>query len=492
MTSGDNGSGAGDNQEPRESSFNWGLTPTEPESPPKPTRATPVDPEQPDDSDVPASSPAPEHPQAPAAPQAPTPPQVPEHPETFVAPAVPQPTALEVPLPPMTPSPGTPPPATPEVPGLLKLPPMPGEQPPVQPPASPAASPAAAHSADPAQPADPVVPPREPLIEPPPTEAINVADLPTGAMDISDLPTGAMDISDLPTGAMDIADLPTAAISSADLPTAAMDAATRRQAQLPASVDQSLEGATEVMGAQSLEGISAESESVEHDAVSDLFGEDKFVEYEDQALVAQVPAVISRPRVPQPPRPPIPRGQLIGLAIAGGLVAALALVALFLAGTRLGPSVMPAAVASPTPSATATAVVPVVGPLAPGTYQWNELAGGECLDPFASAWEQEYTVIDCTQPHAAQLLTVGLFEDAASDPYPEAEELASRTATACSTDAVIDFAAAQSFSNLEIVASFAANASDWDAGNRDYYCFATRSGDAALTTSVAQPQTPSE
>lgn len=321
---------------------------------------------------------------------------------------------------------------------------------------------------------------------------MNIADLPTGTLDVSDLPTGALDISDLPTGAMDIADLPTAAISSADLPTTAMDAATRWQAQLPVSVDHSLEGATEVLGAQSLEGISAESESVEHDAVSDLFGEDKFVEYEDQTLVAQVPAVISRPRVPQPPRPPIPRGQLIGLAIAGGLVAALALVALFLAGTRLGPSVMPAAVASPTPSATATAVVPVVGPVAVGTYQWNELAGGECLDPFASAWEQEYTVVECAQPHAAQLLTIGLFEDSASDPYPEAEELASRTATACSTDAVIDFAAAQAFSDLEVVASFAANASDWDAGNRDYYCFATRAGDDALTTSVAQAQTPSE
>ncbi|MBH0130285.1 septum formation family protein [Salinibacterium sp. NK8237] len=422
MTSGDNGSGASEDEQRRESSFNWGLTPTEPESPEEPTPATP------------------------------------------------QPNALEVPLPPMTPPPGTPPPsATPAVPGLLSLPPLPGEEPPA---ASPAVSSASASD----QPDEPAVTPREPLVEPlvepPATEAINVADLPTGAMDISDLPT--------------------AAISSADLPTVAMDAATRRQAQLPASVDQSLEGATEVMGALSLEGISAESESVEHDAVSDLFGEDKFVEYEDQALVAQVPAVISRPRVPQPPRPPIPRGQLIGLAIAGGLVAALALVALFLAGTRIAPSVTPAAVASPTPSATATAVVPVVGPIAPGTYLWNELAGGECVDPFVSAWEQEYTVIDCAQPHAAQLLTIGQFDDAASDPYPEADELTSRTAAACSSDSVIDFSAAQSFADLEIVTSFAANASDWDAGNRDYYCFATRAGDDALTASVAQPQTPSE
>ena len=309
---------------------------------------------------------------------------------------------------------------------------------------------------------------------------MNVADLPTGAMDIADLPTGAMDVSDLPTGAMDVA----------DLPTAAMDAPPRHQSHMPPAVDPALDGATEVMSAQSLAGVSAEAESVEHDAVGDLFGEDKFVEYDDQVLAAPSSAVAVRPRVPAPPRPPIPRGQLIALAIGGGLVAALALVALFLLGTRIGENMEPAVAASPTPTAVPTETVPVIGPVAPGTYQWDELAGGECLEPFASAWEQEYTVIDCAQPHAAQLLTIGEFDDAASDPYPEAEELASRTAQVCSTDSVIDFAAAQSVADLEIVASFAASAEDWNAGNRDYYCFATRAGDDAFTTSVAQPQTP--
>ncbi|MGJ8721217.1 MAG: septum formation family protein [Salinibacterium amurskyense] len=500
MTSGDNSSGAGNGNEPRQSSFNWGLTPSDPEAPPatppkkpleptEPEESTRVPPRQPDEAAAPASPTVPLSPATPpvmppaaaappvppVAPAPPVPPAAaapPVPPAAPPAPVVPGATALEVPLPPLTPAPATPPAAppsaSPEIPGLLKLPPVAGEVPPVSQPASPPA----------------------PLVEPPATEAMNVAELPTSAMNLSDLPTGAMDVADLPTGAMDISDLPTGAMDVADLPTAAMAAPTRRQSHMPPAVDPALDGATEVMNAQSLAGISAEAESVEHDAVGDLFGEDKFVEYDDQVLAAPSSAVVVRQRVPPPPRPPIPRGQMIALAVGGGLVAALALVALFLLGTRIGENAEPAVAVSATPTAVPTETIPVVGPVAPGTYQWDELAGGECLEPFASAWEQEYTVIECAQPHAAQLLTVGQFDDAASDPYPDAEELASRTAQACSTDSVIDFAAATSFADLEIVASFAATADDWDAGNRDYYCFATRAGDDALTASVAQPQTP--
>ncbi|QAV71622.1 large membrane associated protein [Salinibacterium sp. UTAS2018] len=376
--------------------------------------------------------------------------------------------------------------AVPEVTGLLRLPPLDDENRPAPTPEpEPEPEPAPTPEPEPAPTAQPA-----PLVEPPATEAMNIAELPTSAMNLSDLPTGAMDVADLPTGAMDISDLPTGAMDVADLPTAAMDAPTRRQSHFPPGVDPALEGATEILSAQSLAGISADAESVEHDAVGDLFGEDKFVEYEDQLLTPQPSAVVVRQRVPPPPRPPIPRGQLIAIAVGGGLVAALALVALFLLGTRIGENAEPAVAVSASPTAVPTETLPVVGPVPPGTYQWNEIAGGECLEPFASAWEQEYTVIDCAQPHAAQLLTVGTFEDAASDPYPDEGELAARTARACSTDAVIDFAAAESFADLEITASFAATASEWDAGNRDYYCFATRAGDDALTASVAQPQTP--
>ncbi|MGV8851435.1 MAG: septum formation family protein [Rhodoglobus sp.] len=359
-----------------------------------------------------------------------------------------------------------------EEPGLLKLPDL------VLPDSDPT-------TAGPASPA-----------EPPPTEALSTADLPTGLMDVADMPTGLMDVADIPAGgdsgppteALNAADLPTAAITAAEVPTAAMDLPTRRELRMPAAVDPALEGATEVIGAHPVSTAGPEDESVEHDAVGALFGDEQFVEYEEEPLRgALVPAVISRPREPQAPRPPIPRGQLFAISIAAGLVAALALTALFLGGIKIGEAATPAAVATPVPTDTAGST-PAVGPLPAGTYGWDELLGGECLDPFDSAWQDEYTVVECAQPHAAQLLVRGTFDDAVSAPFPEADELVARTTSLCSTDAVINFAAAQSVSDLELIASFAPNAAKWDAGQRDYYCFATRSGDDALTESVAHPQ----
>ncbi|TQO20158.1 putative regulator of septum formation [Rhodoglobus vestalii] len=303
--------------------------------------------------------------------------------------------------------------------------------------------------------------------------------------------TEALTAADLPTGLMDVADMPTAAINAADLPTAAMQMPTRRELRMPAAVDPALEGATEVLGAHPVSSAGPEGESVDHDAVTALFGEDRFVEYEEQPGSALVPAALIRSRAPQAPRPPIPRGQLIAISIAAGLVAALALAALFLAGTRIGDSLPAVAVSTPIPTDSSTAV-PTVGPLPAGTHGWNTLLGGECLEPFESAWQDEYTVIDCAEPHAGQLLVRGEFDDVVSAPYPEIDELVARTTALCSTDAVINFAAAQAFTDLQLVTSFAPTAKDWESGQRTYFCYATRSGDDALTESVAQPPAAAE
>ncbi|WP_010204284.1 septum formation family protein [Salinibacterium sp. PAMC 21357] len=392
--------------------------------------------------------------------------------------------------------------------GLLKLPPLDSDPAADEQPDAESAQPGA-ESAQPTEPSDRelpdlVLPDSEPSIaEPPPTEALSAVDLPTGLMDVADLPTGLMDVADLPTGAMDVADLPTGLMDVADIPpgsasgppTEAMNAAdlpTRRELRMPAAVDPALEGATEVIAAHPVSAAGPEDESVDHDAVGALFGDEQFVEYEEEPLRgALVPAVISRPREAQAPRAPIPRGQLIAISIAAGLVAALALTALFLGGTKIGEAVTPVAVATPVPTDTASSA-PAVGPLPVGTYAWDELLGGECLDPFESAWQDEYTVIECAQPHAAQLLVRGEFDDAVSAPFPELDGLTERTLALCSTDTVINFVAAKSFADLEVVASFAPNASKWEAGQREYYCFVTRSGDDALTESVAQPQAAAE
>jgi len=259
-----------------------------------------------------------------------------------------------------------------------------------------------------------------------------------------------------------------------------------------APVDPAIEGVTEVFGAQPIGLGAPEDEGIEVNALDSLFGESKFVEYED-ALIPSLPprasggelVVVERPITPGA-RAPIPRTQKILMAVAGGLVAVLALIALFLAGSRIAANTpAPAVVADPTPSASAG---PVVGPVAPGEYYWDQLLGGECIAPFTSPWEDTFTVVDCTQPHPAQLVLKGTFPATDDPAYPGVDALQALAASLCAVPTVIDYAAAASANDIQVLSSFAADEADWTAGNRTFYCFVNRTGGAEFTTSIAKPQ----
>jgi len=100
-------------------------------------------------------------------------------------------------------------------------------------------------------------------------------------------------------------------------------------------------------------------------------------------------------RAERPDRAPMPRNVKILAWVAGGLVAVLALLALFWLGLQ---SPWSSAAPAPSPSATAPSQTPtptptpteetVVGPVEPGTHAWDELGGGECLDAFPNAWAE--------------------------------------------------------------------------------------------------------
>jgi hypothetical protein len=185
--------------------------------------------------------------------------------------------------------------------------------------------------------------------------------------------------------------------------------------------------------------------------------------------------------------------QKILMAVAGGLVAVLALIALFLLGTRLSnlfPPPAAVASASPSPSPSASGGPLALGPVAPGLYPWDRLLGGECLDPFESAWQDEYTVVPCGQPHAAQLVHRGTFDDPAITAFPDAEELQKRITALCTAPTIIDYALAGTVLDLQVTASFAVDAADWDDGNRDYFCFVNRTGGEPLSASLVVPPAP--
>jgi hypothetical protein len=254
-------------------------------------------------------------------------------------------------------------------------------------------------------------------------------------------------------------------------------------------------------------------------ALDELFGTDSFQEYDD-TLIPVVPRGSRRDGDGDGTgeggqKQPLGRTQKVLLWIAGSLVAVLALVAVFFVGTRipmlLGPAPgaqpLPSASASPSPSASAEARP--VGPVAPGEYRWNELWGGECIEPFVDAWHEEVTVVDCAVPHGGQLVlrapfpapagSTGAATDGTTDgstavegatdsvPYPGEEALAAQMSLLCSAPGVLNLAVAVAVTDLQVQGAYPVSEEEWDAGERDYFCFVSRSSGEPLTGSLAVP-----
>jgi len=265
------------------------------------------------------------------------------------------------------------------------------------------------------------------------------------------------------------------------------------------AVDYSMQGATDVYWAEPIGLADPVGEGVEASAIDSLFGDTQFRDYDDATIIsspslsppvrsgAAPPRQPGQPREPGPPRVPMPRTQKILLWVAGSLVAVLALVAVFLVGARLAPTIRPAPVAVPSAVGTAPSSSPGLGlgPREPGEYTWSELRGGECLEPWESAWQDTYVVVDCATPHRAQMVYRGVFDDPAGTPYPGVEALQDRTLPLCSAPSSINFEAAAGAADIQISASFAGNDQEWLAGNPSFFCFVARAGGEPLTGSIA-------
>ncbi len=235
-------------------------------------------------------------------------------------------------------------------------------------------------------------------------------------------------------------------------------------------------------------------------ALDELFGSDSFQEY-DETLIPAAPRTSRRraggesppPGEPGAVRAPLGRTQKILLWIAGALVALLALVAIFFVGTRIPTLLGPAPGAEPSPTATPspTPTARPVGPVPPGEYRWDELGGGECFEPFVDAWQDEYTVVDCAEPHGGQLVRRAAFPlpEGALDPgpYPGEEALAAQMSLLCSAPGVLDLAAAGGLTDVQVQGAFPATEEQWEAGEQDYFCFASRSSGEPITGSLAPP-----
>ena len=247
----------------------------------------------------------------------------------------------------------------------------------------------------------------------------------------------------------------------------------------PPAVDASLPGTVGALVAQPI-GLNTATGSTD---IESVFGASQFVDYDSVPSVA--------PRLPRPaPGPLAPlnplQKKLVWVAIA--LVAAIALVGFYVVGTRIAPKSAPATIApTASPSPAPSVEAEPLGPLDPGTYVYTALLGTECVEPFESAWQKEFTVVDCAEPHGAQLVARGILAIPLGDPYPGLESLDRKLAKRCASAKAINFEAAAAVADLEVASSFAANESEWAAGIRDYFCFASRSSGELIEGSIAQP-----
>jgi hypothetical protein len=168
-------------------------------------------------------------------------------------------------------------------------------------------------------------------------------------------------------------------------------------------------------------------------------------------------------------------------------VVCLVLAGLFYVGTLLSAGSGEAAGPSAAPVETETPVAEPTGPQPVGVHAWNTLFGGECIEPFASVWEEEFTVVDCAAPHAAQLVYRGELAGDAAAPFPGEAEVAAQATAMCTADGVIDVGLVAGIPDLQVQAAFPANEEQWTGGERTVYCFANRTGGEPLTGPIAGP-----
>ncbi|MEO8093977.1 MAG: septum formation family protein, partial [Pseudolysinimonas sp.] len=235
-------------------------------------------------------------------------------------------------------------------------------------------------------------------------------------------------------------------------------------------------------------------------AIDSLFGESQFREYtgiadpnESPFVRRQEPEFLATEPGARPPGPPpgVSNLQRILLTVLGAMLAVIVLIGLFFLGIRLPQLLGPApAITAPSddPSPVATPGI-AIGPVAPGDYHWDELLGGECLDPFQSAWQDDYTVVDCVTPHAAQMLRTAEFPipDTGDLSYPGEEALDVQALTLCRATGVFS-SAAKGLKDAQVTASYSVSADDWLAGNHRYYCFVSLTTGAQITGDIAGPQ----
>jgi hypothetical protein len=240
----------------------------------------------------------------------------------------------------------------------------------------------------------------------------------------------------------------------------------------------------------------AERAAAPTSAIDSLFADNKFAEYEELGVLQTISppptSLDGRPVAPSAPAAPVEHAPITTtqrtlMFVAAGLIAVIALVALFFLGQRLAATSADQAIPPASTGAATPAPPPaqVNGLAAPGVHPFAALQGGECLQPFTTAWAATYTVVNCAAGHSGQLVFKGKLPDAATAAYPTGAQFKTEITPLCSAPTAINYGAAKAVTDLQISFSYPATAQAWNGGDRTYYCFVNRSGGGGLPGDLA-------
>jgi hypothetical protein len=225
-------------------------------------------------------------------------------------------------------------------------------------------------------------------------------------------------------------------------------------------------------------------------AIDSLFGDHQFQAYEEVGVlktVQSIPGMVSSDE-PKEPRAPLSSTQKALIGVAAGLVGVLILIGMFFLGQHIGTAQAQAPSTSPTGASTKVPTpAGTGGPAAPGTRSWSALQGGECIQPFSSAWATQFTVVDCANDHDAEMVFKGKLPDSSGVSYPTTTQFQTELTGLCSAPTAINYTAAKAVTDLQVSFSYPPSASKWIGGDRTYYCFVDRQSGGALPGDLAVP-----
>ena len=98
------------------------------------------------------------------------------------------------------------------------------------------------------------------------------------------------------------------------------------------------------------------------------------------------------------------------------------------------------------------------------------LRPGDCLQGYASKSEAAYPVVDCTDPHIAQLLSHGVLSQPTGTAYPGSSTLNADIVQRCSQELNWSWVGVWG-EDVQIDVRYPDTAAKWESGDRSYYCF---------------------